>query len=425
MQIIPIRIFRSSGIGAATMRSMNDPIPTSRELIRLTEDHVAPNYAPLPVVLSRAEGVWAFDLEGRRFLDCISAYSSLNQGHRHPKIIAALIEQAGRLTLGSRAVHNDRMGPFLEKLTGLAGMDAALPMNTGAEAVETAIKLARKWGYRRKGVADNQARIIVCRNNFHGRTTTIVGFSTDAQYRNEFGPYGPGFDIVDFGDADALERAIRPETVAFLVEPIQAEAGIIVPASGYLSAARRICRDSNVLLMLDEIQTGFGRTGRLFAYQHEQDAQPDALILGKALGGGVYPVSAVLANREVMDVFSPGDHGSTFGGNPLAAAVADAALDVITEEHLPQRAERMGQRLRGGIESIGSNKLNSIRGMGLLLGLEVKESSGTARDLCLQLLERGVLAKDTHRQVLRLAPPLVIDEETIDWLIGELHAVLS
>lgn len=407
------------------MRSMNDQTRTSQELIQLTEDYVAPNYAPLPVVLSQAEGVWAFDVEGRRYLDCISAYSSLNQGHRHPKIISALVQQAGRLTLGSRAVHNDRMGPFLEKLTALAGMDAALPMNTGAEAVETAIKLARKWGYRRKGVAHDQAKIIVCRNNFHGRTTTIVGFSTDAQYRDDFGPYGPGFDIVDFDDIDALERAIRAETVAFLVEPIQAEAGIIVPASGYLSAARQICRDENVLFMLDEIQTGFGRTGRMFAYEHEQDAVPDALILGKALGGGVYPVSAVLANRELMDVFAPGDHGSTFGGNPLAAAVADAALDVLTEEHLSERAERLGRRLRNGIESIASDKLESIRGMGLLLGLEIKESCGTARDLATQLLGRGVLAKDTHQQVLRLAPPLVIEEDAIDWLIGELSAVLS
>jgi len=407
------------------MRSMNAPTPTSQALIRLTESRVAPNYAPLPVVLSRAEGVWAFDLEGRRYLDCISAYSSLNQGHRHPKILAALIEQAGKLTLGSRAVHNDRMGPFLEKLTGLAGLDAGLPMNTGAEAIETAIKLARKWGYRRKGVAKDQARIIVCRNNFHGRTTTIVGFSTDAQYRDDFGPYGPGFDIVDFDDVDALEKAIRPETVAFLVEPIQAEAGIVVPASGYLSAARRICRDANVLLMLDEIQTGFGRTGQMFAYQHDPDAAPDVLILGKALGGGVYPVSAVLANRELMNVFAPGDHGSTFGGNPLAAAVGDAALDVIVDERLSERAELLGQRLRSGIESIATDKLKSIRGLGLLIGLEIKQDAGTAREISMQLLERGVLAKDTHQQVLRLAPPLVIDEATIDWLIGKLAAVLS
>ena len=407
------------------MPPMVESSAKTRALIRLTDRHVAPNYAPLPVVLSQAEGVWAYDVDGRRYLDCISAFSSLNQGHRHPKIVAALVEQAGRLTLASRAVHNDRLGPFLEALTALAGIDAALPMNTGAEAVETAIKLARKWGYRVKGVPRDQARIVVCRNNFHGRTTAIVGFSSDPQYRGDFGPYGPGFDIVDFDDADALEAAIRPETVAFLVEPIQAEAGIIVPRPGYLSAARRICRNTGVLFMLDEIQTGLGRTGRLFAYQHDDDAAPDVLILGKALGGGVYPVSAVLASRELMDVFAPGDHGSTFGGNPLASAVAEAALAVIAEEALPERAEAMGRRLREGIESIASAKLAAIRGRGLLLGLEVGNEHGTARGLALRLLERGVLAKDTHRQVLRLAPPLVIDEAAVDWLIGELGAVLS
>ena len=404
---------------------MAGPQPNSEELIRLTDRHIAPNYAPLPVVLTRAEGVWAYDVEGRRYLDCISAYSSLNQGHRHPKIIEALLAQAGRLTLTSRAVHNDRLGPFLERLTRLSGLEAALPMNTGAEAVETAIKLARKWGYRRKGVPRDQARIVVCRNNFHGRTTTIVGFSTDAQYRDDFGPYGPGFDIVDFDDAEALEAAIRPETVAFLVEPVQAEAGIVVPRRGYLTAAKRICGDAGVLLMLDEIQTGLGRTGRLFAFQHDEDAAPDVLILGKALGGGVYPVSAVLASRELMDVFAPGDHGSTFGGNPLAAAIADAALAVIAEEALPQRADTMGRRLRNGIEAIATEKLAAIRGQGLLLGLEVDPAYGTARDLALQLLERGVLSKDTHRQVLRIAPPLIIDETTVDWLIAQLSAVLS
>jgi ornithine--oxo-acid transaminase len=313
----------------------------------------------------------------------------------------------------------------LKRLTEIAGFDAALPMNTGAEAVETAIKLARKWGYRRKGVADDQARIVVCRNNFHGRTTTIVGFSTDAQYRDDFGPYGPGFDIVDFDDADALATAIRPETVAFLVEPIQAEAGIRVPAPGYLSAARRICREANVLMMLDEIQTGFGRTGRLFAHQHDDDAQPDVLIVGKALGGGVYPVSAVLASRDLMDVFVPGDHGSTFGGNPLAAAVAAAAIEVVTDERLADNAATMGARLQSGIKALASDKLASIRGRGLLIGLEIRPDAGTARDIALELLERNVLAKDTHRQVLRLAPPLIVDAATIDWLIGELRAVLS
>jgi len=404
---------------------MTRPAPDSARLIRQTERYAARNYAPLPVVLCRAEGVYAYDVEGRRYLDCISAYSSLNQGHRHPRIIAALVAQAGRLTLASRAVHNDRMGPFLEKLAKLSGLDAALPMNTGAEAVETAIKLARKWGYRQKGVARDQARIVVCRNNFHGRTTTIVGFSSDAQYRDDFGPYGPGFDSIDFDDVGALDRAIRPETVAFLVEPIQAEAGIIVPAPGYLTEVRRVCRERGVLLVLDEIQTGLGRTGKLFAFEHDDDAKPDVLVLGKALGGGVYPVSAVLGSRETMDVFMPGDHGSTFGGNPLAAAVADAALDVIVDEALPERAARMGARLKRGIEALSARCLRAVRGKGLLLGLDIAPELGTAREVALGLLERGVLAKDTHEQVLRLAPPLIIDEPAIDWLIEQLDAVLS
>jgi len=396
----------------------------SAALIRETEQFAAHNYDPLPVVLGRGEGIWAFDVEDRRYLDCISAYSSLNQGHRHPKIVAALIEQAGRLTLGSRAVHNDRMGSFLARLASVCGMEKALPMNTGAEAVETAIKLARKWGYRVKGVARDHARIVVCRNNFHGRTTTIVGFSTEPQYRDDFGPYGPGFDIVDFDDPAALDAAIRPETVAFLVEPIQAEAGILVPRDGYLAAVREICNRHGILLMHDEIQTGLGRTGKLFAFEHEAAARPDVLILGKALGGGVYPVSAVLASRAVMDVFAPGDHGSTFGGNPLAAAVGTAALQVIVDEDLPQRAARMGQRLRSGLTGIARRRIKSIRGRGLLLGLEVDPAAGTARDLALELLGHGVLAKDTHSQVLRIAPPLVIDQPDVDWLLERLAAVL-
>jgi ornithine--oxo-acid transaminase len=297
-------------------------------------------------------------------------------------------------------------------------------MNTGAEAVETALKLARKWGYRVKGVPRDRARIVVCRNNFHGRTTTIVGFSSDPQYRDDYGPYGPGFDIVDFDDAAALAAAIRPETVAFLVEPIQAEAGVIVPRDGYLAAVREICSRQKILLMYDEIQTGLGRTGKLFAFEHEAAARPDVLILGKALGGGVYPVSAVLAARTIMDVFAPGDHGSTFGGNPLAAAVASAALDVIVDERLAERAQVLGQRLHAGVAALASPRLKSVRGRGLLLGLEVRPERGTARDLALELLGRGVLSKDTHRQVLRLAPPLVIDEAAIDWLLEQLAAAL-
>ena len=317
------------------------------------------------------------------------------------------------------------MGPFLARLTGLSGFDAALPMNTGAEAVETAIKLARKWAYKRKRVPRDEARIVVCRNNFHGRTTTIVGFSTEEQYRDDFGPFDQSFDIVDFGDTAALAQAIVPETAAFLVEPIQAEAGILMPPSGYLTAVRKICRERNVLMMLDEIQTGLGRTGKLFAFEHEDDARPDVLVLGKALGGGVYPVSAVLADREQMELFQPGDHGSTFGGNPLAAAVGRAALDVIVDEGLPERAGRLGQRLLSGLKTVSSRHVREIRGKGLLAGIELRREFSGAHDIALQLLELGVLAKDTHEQVLRIAPPLVVDDATIDWLIDRIRRVLS
>jgi ornithine--oxo-acid transaminase len=317
------------------------------------------------------------------------------------------------------------MGGFLERLCRLANMEVALPMNTGAEGVETAIKLARKWGYRCKHVPANQAEIIVCRNNFHGRTTTIVGFSSEPQYRDDFGPYGPGFTTIDFGDAAALERSITPRTVAFLVEPIQAEAGILVPPDGYLRAARAICRASNVLFMLDEIQTGLGRTGRMFAYEHESEAKPDVLILGKALGGGLYPVSAVLADRETMDVFGPGDHGSTFGGNPLASAVGEAALAVIVDDKLAERAARQGEALRGALVEMRSPHVVEIRGRGLLVGIEIARSSGAARNFALRLLEQGVLCKDTHAQVLRLAPPLVIGKAEIEWLVERLRSVLE
>ena len=398
---------------------------TTPAIIAATERVSASNYAPLPVVISRAEGVWAWDVDGRRYLDCVSAYSSLNQGHRHPRIVRALIEQAGRLTLTSRAVHNDRMGPFLTKLCAVGGFEMALPMNTGAEAVETAIKLARKWAYRVKGVPQDTAEIIVCKNNFHGRTTTIVGFSSEAQYREDFGPFGPGFELVDFGDADALEQAIGPSTAALLIEPIQAEAGIIVPPDGYLRAARRLCTQHNVLLMLDEIQTGLGRTGKMFAYEHESDATPDVLILGKALGGGVYPVSAVLADRPVMGLLRPGDHGSTFGGNPLAAAVGAASLDVLVDERLAERAAMLGEHLLGALRSLASEKIVSIRGRGLLVGIEIAEAAGTARSYCERLLERGVLSKDTHAQVIRLAPPLTIERAELDWLLEQLRSVLE
>jgi ornithine--oxo-acid transaminase len=404
---------------------MNDDRPgSSATLIAETERVSAPNYSPLPVVIARAEGVWAWDVEGRKYLDCISAYSSLNQGHRHPRIVRALVEQAGRLTLTSRAVHNDRMGPFLAKLCELAGFEMALPMNTGAEAVETAIKLARKWAYRVKRVPQDGAEIVACRDNFHGRTTTIVGFSSEPQYREDFGPYSAGFRLVDFGDIEQLRAALSSNTAAFLVEPIQAEAGIIMPPDGYLAAARALCHERNVLFVLDEIQTGLGRTGKLFAHEHEPGAMPDLLILGKALGGGVYPVSAVLASRAIMTLLKPGDHGSTFGGNPLASAVGAAALDVLVEERLTERAAELGAHLRAALATLRSDKIVEIRGRGLLIGIEIAVEAGTARKYCERLLERGVLAKDTHAQVIRLAPPLVIERAELDWLVTQLRDVL-
>ena len=396
----------------------------SSAVIAETERVSAPNYSPLPVVVSRGEGVWVWDLEGRRYLDCISAYSSLNQGHRHPRIVAALVEQAGRLTLTSRAVHNDRMGAFLNELCALSGLDMALPMNTGAEAVETAIKLARKWGYRSKGVAHDRAEIVVCRNNFHGRTTTIVGFSSEKQYREDFGPFTPGFTSIDFGDLEALRAAITPNTVAFLVEPIQAEAGIIMPPPGYLAAARALCRERNVLFVLDEVQTGLGRTGRMFAHDHEPGAAPDVLVLGKALGGGVYPVSAVLASRAIMTLLRPGDHGSTFGGNPLAAAVGHASLRVLVRERLAERAAAQGEYLYHKLRELDASRIAEIRGRGLLVGIEIAATAGTARTYCEHLLQRGVLAKDTHAQVIRLAPPLIVERAELDWLVEQLREVL-
>ena len=395
------------------------------EIIRQTEAVTARNYAPLPIVIARAEGVWVWDVDERRYLDCVSAYSSLNQGHRHPKIVAALIEQTERLTLTSRAFHNDRMGAFLRRLCRLCEMDMALPMNTGAEAVETAIKLARLWGYRSKGIPDDAAGIVACKNNFHGRTTTLVGFSSEPQYRDGFGPHTPGFTLVDFGDAAALAAAITPNTAAFLVEPIQAEAGILMPPAGYLAEARRICSANDVLLIFDEIQTGLGRTGTLFAYEHEADAKPDILILGKALGGGVYPVSAVVSSAELLGLFRPGEHGSTFGGNPLAAAVGEAALAVIEDEALSERAAELGAYLRDALETIRSPATREVRGRGLLLGIEFEKAAGTARDYCSLLAERGVLTKDTHAQVMRLTPPLTIGKPELGWLVEQLAAVLE
>jgi ornithine--oxo-acid transaminase len=382
------------------------------------------NYNPLPVVLARGEGVWVWDTDGKKYLDCLSAYSALNQGHRHPRIIQALKDQADRMTLSSRAFHNDQMGSFLKKLCDLCEMDQALPMNSGAEAVETAIKMARKWGYEKKGVTENQAEIIVCVNNFHGRTTTIVSFSSEQQYKQGFGPFTPGFKIVPYGDIDAFQKAISPKTVAFLFEPIQGEAGVIVPPQGYFTEVRKICSHQSILCMADEIQTGLGRTGKWFCYQYEPQMKPDVLILGKALGGGVFPVSAALASKEVMSVFRPGDHGSTFGGNPMAAAVGSAAIDVLKDENLVEKSAEMGSYLMSRLKEIRSPKVEEIRGRGLMVGIEVKKTYGNVRGLCERLADLGVLMKDTHEQVIRITPPLVIQKEELDWMIEKVQQVL-
>lgn len=393
-------------------------------VIREVDQYSARNYNPLPVVIERGEGVWVYDVEGRKYLDMLSAYSALNQGHRHPRIIQALVEQAGRVTLTSRAFHNGAMGPFLRKLCTATGYEKALPMNTGAEAVETALKAARKWGLLNKGVPENQGEIIVCANNFHGRTIAIISFSSEEQYRWGFGPFTPGFVTVPFGDAEALEKAITPNTVAVLAEPIQGEGGVVVPPPGYLAAMREITRRHKVLMMLDEIQTGLGRTGKMFAYEYE-DAKPDVLILGKALGGGVYPVSAVLGSSEVLGVFSPGDHGSTFGGNPLGAAVASAALDVLLEEDLPRRAFELGSYFMDQLKSIPSPYVQEVRGKGLLIGVEIKPEYGSARLFCERLMAEGLLCKETREQTIRFAPPLVIAKEDLDWALERIKRVLG
>ena len=384
----------------------------------------AHNYKPLPVVLERGEGVWVWDVEGKRYLDMLAAYSAVNQGHRHPRILAATRAQLDRLTLTSRAFHNDQMGPFLRRLCEVTGFEKALPMNTGAEAVETAIKMVRKWGYQVKGAAHDQADIIVCSNNFHGRTTTIVGFSSEDQYKEGFGPFTPGFTTVPYGDAAALEKAITPNTVGFLVEPIQGEGGVVVPADGYLRRAREICREHRVAFMADEIQTGLGRTGRMFCCDWE-DVRPDVLIVGKALGGGVYPVSAALADAEFMDVFHPGDHGSTFGGNPLGAAVGLAALDVIVDEQLVEKSDELGAWFMDELRAIESPHVLEVRGKGLMIGVEIKVESGPARPFCEALQARGILAKETHHQVIRFAPPLVISRDDLQWALGQVREVLT
>jgi ornithine--oxo-acid transaminase len=392
--------------------------------IEQVERYGAHNYHPLPIVVTHAEGAWVRDVAGRKYLDMLSAYSALNQGHRHPRILAAAREQLERVTLTSRAFHNDQLGPFLERLSQLTGLSRALPMNTGAEAVETALKAMRKWGYATRGIPADKAEIIVARDNFHGRTISIVSFSTEASSREGFGPFTPGFVVVPYGDAVAIEAAIGPNTAAVFLEPIQGEAGIIVPPLGYLKQVREACTRAGVLLILDEIQTGLGRTGRMWASEHE-DVRPDGITIGKALGGGVYPVSAFCADDAVMDIFAPGTHGSTFGGNPMAAAVAMAAMDVLVDEKLPERAATLGASFSAALRGIGSPKVKEVRGRGLLIGLELHPDAGKARPYCERLMDLGVLCKDTHEQVIRFAPPLVIQERDLDWALGHIQAVLA
>lgn len=396
----------------------------TEDFIELDNRYGAHNYHPLPVVLAKAEGPWVWDVEGKRYLDCLSAYSAVNQGHRHPRIVKALKDQVDTLDLTSRAFHNDVMGEFLKKLCEFSGFEAALPMNTGAEAVESGIKLARKWGYDKKGIPANKAEIIVCCENFHGRTTTIVGFSSDPDAFEGFGPATPGFKMIPYDDTEALEAAINENTAAFLVEPIQGEAGVKVPSEGYLTKIREICTRNNVLLILDEVQTGFCRTGKRFCWQHE-NARPDVLLVGKALGGGLYPVSGILADWDKMDVFFPGSHGSTFGGNPIGSAVGLAALEVLIDEKLDERSEELGKFFRERLLSIKSDKVKDVRGKGLLVALELNEGPVKARVYCRKLQERGILAKDTHSWTIRFAPALVIKKEDLDWAADQIEAVIT
>ncbi|MCP3442568.1 ornithine--oxo-acid transaminase [Bradyrhizobium sp. CCGUVB14] len=384
----------------------------------------AQNYQPIGVVLTRGEGVWVWDIEGNRYLDCLSAYSAVSQGHCHPKILAAMVEQAGRLTLTSRAFHNDQLALFYEEIAALTGSHKVLPMNSGAEAVESAIKSVRKWGYEVKGVADGQAEVIVCADNFHGRTLGIVGFSTDAETRGHFGPFAPGFRIIPFGDAAALDAAITPNTVAFLVEPIQGEAGVIIPPAGYFKEVRELCTANNVMLVLDEIQTGLGRTGKLLAEQHE-GIEADVTLLGKALSGGFYPVSAVLSNNDVLGTLRPGQHGSTFGGNPLACAVARAAMRVLVEEGMIENAAAQGARFLQGLKDIRANTIRDVRGRGLMLAVELHPEAGRARRYCEALQGKGILAKDTHEHTIRIAPPLVITSDQVNWALEQFATTLT
>jgi ornithine--oxo-acid transaminase len=395
-----------------------------QQYIQLEEEFGAHNYKPLDVVLTRGRGMWVWDVEGNKYMDCLSAYSAVNQGHCHPKIIQTMIEQAQKLTLTSRAFRNDQLGPFYKELCELTRSHKVLPMNSGAEAVETVIKAVRKWGYKVKGIPHDRAEIIVCENNFHGRTIAIIGFSTETQYRDGFGPFPAGFNIVPFGDAAALEKAITPHTVGVLLEPIQGEAGVIIPPSGYLKAVKAICEKNDIALILDEIQTGLGRTGKLLAEEHD-GIEADVTVIGKALSGGFYPISAVLSNKEVLGVFMPGDHGSTFGGNPLACAIARTALRVLVEENLIDNAKKMGDYFLSQLKGIDSPLIKEIRGRGLLIGVELLPEAGGARGFCERLKTKGLLCKETHENVIRFAPPLVITKEEIDWAMERIEPVLN
>jgi len=403
---------------------MTDTLALSQQQIRLDEQVTAHNYHPLPVVIASAEGAWVTDVEGRRYLDCLAGYSALNFGHRHPVLLAAAKQQLERATLTSRAFYNDQLGPFCRDLAALAGMEVVLPMNTGAEAVETAIKVSRKWGYEVKGVAPDQANIIVADGNFHGRTTTIVSFSTDPVAREGFGPFTPGFRIVPFGDAAALEAAIDDNTVAALIEPVQGESGVQVPPPGFLKAAREVCTRKNVLFIADEIQSGLGRTGTTFACELD-DVVPDMYVLGKALGGGIVPVSAVVSSRAVMDVIRPGNHGSTFGGNPLACAVGHAVVGLLATGEFQTRAAALGERMRKNLDGLVGHGVLAVRSSGLWAGIDIDPDLMTGREACERLMARGVLAKDTHGSTIRLAPPIVIEESEVDWMTEQLEAVLS
>jgi ornithine--oxo-acid transaminase len=393
----------------------------SSSIIEQTEKFGANNYHPLPIVISKAEGVWVEDPEGQRYMDMLSAYSAVNQGHRHPKIIQALKDQADRVTLTSRAFHNDQLGPWYERICKLTNKDMALPMNTGAEAVETAVKAARRWAYDVKGVADNQAEIIACIGNFHGRTMTAVSLSSEAEYKRGFGPMLPGIKLIPYGDIEALQSAITPNTAAFLIEPIQGEAGIVIPKEGFLKAAADLCRENNVLFIADEIQAGLARSGKMFACEWE-DVEPDMYILGKALGGGVFPISCVVANKDVLGVFNPGSHGSTFGGNPMACAVSIAALDVLVDEKLAERSLELGEYFMNKLKEITNPLIKEVRGRGLFIGVELHEP---ARKYCEALKDEGLLCKETHDTVIRFAPPLIISKEELDWAIERIHKVLS